>query len=569
MSQENLTARYRPQTFEAVVGQDALKRILSRSASLGRIAPAYLLSGTRGVGKTTMARIFAKAINCVHGPSAEPCNACALCQQITRGAAVDVVEIDGASNTGVDHVRRLKEDVGYAPLESRYKVIIIDEAHMLSRAAFNALLKTLEEPPGHVTFILATTEPEKFPQTIISRCQHLVFKRLPQNILAEHLTTIVHQEQVEFEPAAINLLARRGAGSVRDSMSLLAQVLALGSEVLTLADVREVLGLAGQEVYLRLVGHILKRDILGLQALLTEILDQGLDLGFFLRELVACWRNLFLLGQLSEQAQDIIDLPKEELDLWVALAKEFDLAHVHAAWQMTLESQRKVLTSMEPALVLELLLLNLAFLPQLLSLESMSIPSAGQAQAGSAPQKADPQGPGLKSESRPDFKPQPKSSVANQVREPSPPPLTPAAPKPTQAPRPAEQDSPLSGPKTWEGFVAYCQQPPDQGRAVLGLDKCQGQRHEQELVISSAHSYLCTRLEQFLPRLSHLAREYFGQPLKLRIVTGAEVERPTRNQLLATAKEDEQVQEVQEIFQAKIMHARPLTKNNSKEKTNE
>ena len=186
MSQESLTARYRPQSFAEVAGQDAVKRILSRAAASGRVAPAYLFSGTRGVGKTTLARIFAKALNCQNGPAAEPCNQCPICRQITLGVAVDVVEIDGASNTGVDNVRRLKEDVGYAPLECRYKVIIIDEAHMLSKQAFNALLKTLEEPPGHVTFIMATTEPEKFPQTIVSRCQHFVFKRLPQADLVRH-----------------------------------------------------------------------------------------------------------------------------------------------------------------------------------------------------------------------------------------------------------------------------------------------------------------------------------------------------------------------------------------------
>jgi DNA polymerase-3 subunit gamma/tau len=295
MSQESLTARYRPQSFAAVAGQDAVKSILSRAASTGRVAPAYLFSGTRGVGKTTLARIFAKALNCQNGPAAEPCNQCPICRQITLGSAVDVVEIDGASNTGVDNVRRLKEDVGYAPLECRYKVIIIDEAHMLSKAAFNALLKTLEEPPGHVTFIMATTEPEKFPQTIISRCQHFVFKRLPQAELAAHLLRVLEAEGIAAEPSAVNLIARRGAGSVRDCMSLLGQVLALGSEDLRLRDVREVLGLAGQEVFVRLAECVQGRDLLGLNALLTEVLDQGVDLGFFLRELgpagaiCSCW----------------------------------------------------------------------------------------------------------------------------------------------------------------------------------------------------------------------------------------------------------------------------------------
>jgi DNA polymerase III subunit gamma/tau len=378
MSQESLTARYRPQSFAEVAGQDAVKRILSRAASIGRVAPAYLFSGTRGVGKTTLARIFAKALNCMNGPAAEPCNRCPICRQITMGAAVDVVEIDGASNTGVDNVRRLKEDVGYAPLECRYKVIIIDEAHMLSKQAFNALLKTLEEPPGHVTFIMATTEPEKFPQTIVSRCQHFVFKRLPQAELVRHLGGVLAREGVPAEPTAVTLIARRGAGSVRDGMSLLGQVMALGSDALTLEDVREVLGLAGNEVFVRLIECVQSRDLQGLHALLMEILDQGVDLGFFLRELAGCWRNLFLLHQMGEAARGIIDLPAEEVDIWAAVAPGFSLGHLHAAWQMTMDSQRKVLTSMEPALALELLLLNLACLPDLLALGSAGARPGGE-----------------------------------------------------------------------------------------------------------------------------------------------------------------------------------------------
>ena len=180
MSTTSLTRKYRPQRFAEVAGQDAVKRILSRAAGEDRVAPAYLFSGTRGVGKTTLARIFAKALNCETAPTAEPCNVCAQCRQITSGISPDVIEIDAATHGGVDEARRLKEDVGYAPLQSRYKVFIIDEAHMLSKAAFNALLKTLEEPPGRVTFVLATTEPHKFPATIISRCQHFIFKRMTQ-----------------------------------------------------------------------------------------------------------------------------------------------------------------------------------------------------------------------------------------------------------------------------------------------------------------------------------------------------------------------------------------------------
>ena len=372
MSYAALTAKYRPQTFAQVAGQDTLKTILSRASLEGKVAPAYLFSGTRGVGKTTLARIFAKALNCRTAPAAEPCNQCDQCRAVTTGTAVDVVEIDGASNRGIDDVRRLKEVVGYAPMEGRYKIFIIDEAHMLSREAFNALLKTLEEPPARVTFIMATTEPHKFPATIISRCQHHVFKRLPENSLVEHLAGVLGREGVEFDPGAIRLIARRGAGSVRDSMSLLGQVLALGEGRLTEASARAVLGLAGQDAFMRMIEAFRTGDTLPLCRTLRELLDQGLDMGFFLRELASLWRNMFILRQSGEAALPVVELPENEARACLEASRDFSLQHIHACWQMTLEGQRRVLSSLEPALALELLLLNLAMLPRLLSLENLS-----------------------------------------------------------------------------------------------------------------------------------------------------------------------------------------------------
>jgi DNA polymerase-3 subunit gamma/tau len=376
MSTSNLTAKYRPQTFADVAGQDAIKAILSRAAAQDRIAPAYLFSGTRGVGKTTIARIFAKALNCVNAPTAEPCNECSNCRQITAGVAVDVIEIDGASNRGIDDARRLKEDIGYAPVECRYKVFIIDEAHMLTKEAFNALLKTLEEPPPRATFIMATTEPHKFPATIISRCQHYIYKMLSEPKLVEHLEKIMNAEALQYEPAALQIIAKRGAGSVRDSMSLLGQALAMGEEVLREESVRGFLGLAGQDVFFQLMGAMHARDLVAVGTVLRQVLDQGLDLGFFLRELTTCWRNMFLLRQAGADALPLLGFSGEEADSWMSWANRFAPAHIHACWQMTLDGQRKVMTSLEPALALELLLLNLTSLPDLINLESFSGPAS-------------------------------------------------------------------------------------------------------------------------------------------------------------------------------------------------
>ena len=275
MSHASLAARYRPQTFAEVTGQETVKAILSRAAAEDKVAPAYLLSGTRGVGKTTIARIFAKALNCVHAPTGEPCNQCEQCRRITMGNHVDVVEIDGASNRGIDDARRLREAIAYAPMEGRYKVFIIDEAHMLTRESFNALLKTLEEPPPRATFILATTEAHKFPITIVSRCQHFIFKAIPEAELVAHLTRVLNKEGIPFEENAVRLLARRAAGSVRDSMSLLGQTLALGGDHLTEASTRSVLGLAGQELYERLLNALKAQDCLAVAALTQELLERG------------------------------------------------------------------------------------------------------------------------------------------------------------------------------------------------------------------------------------------------------------------------------------------------------
>lgn len=453
MSHASLAARYRPQTFAEVTGQETVKAILSRAAAEDKVAPAYLLSGTRGVGKTTIARIFAKALNCVHAPIGEPCNQCEQCRRITMGNHVDVVEIDGASNRGIDDARRLREAIAYAPMEGRYKVFIIDEAHMLTRESFNALLKTLEEPPPRATFILATTEAHKFPITIVSRCQHFIFKAIPEAELVAHLTRVLNKEGIPFEENAVRLLARRAAGSVRDSMSLLGQTLALGGDHLTEASTRSVLGLAGQELYERLLNALKAQDCLAVAALTQELLERGVDLGFFLRELTTLWRNLFLIRQAGAAATAALDMPDAEKQRLLDLAPQFDPAYIHAAWQMVLESQRQVLTSLEPSAALELLLLNLALLPRLVSLETLSrttvAPASGTpaAPAPSAPAAA-PVQPTFSGPQPPSAKPSQTSAIP-----PRPAPAasrTPVPPRPVAAPAAPARPAAPQGTPPWE-----------------------------------------------------------------------------------------------------------------------
>ena len=228
MSYQVSARKWRPQIFEEVVGQEHVTRTLQNAIRSGRIAHAYLFSGERGVGKTTVARVFAKALNCEKGPTVDPCNQCVVCQEITRGMSVDVIEIDGASNTGVDDVRELREAVKYVPVRGKHKVYIIDEVHMLSTSAFNALLKTLEEPPERVAFLFATTELHKIPATILSRCQHFTFKRIPQEAIVQQLQKIAAEEKIRVEDGGFALMARASEGSMRDALSLIDQGAAYG-----------------------------------------------------------------------------------------------------------------------------------------------------------------------------------------------------------------------------------------------------------------------------------------------------------------------------------------------------
>ncbi|MFW5721672.1 MAG: DNA polymerase III subunit gamma/tau [Desulfohalobiaceae bacterium] len=558
MNQSHLTLKYRPQVFAEVLGQDAVCRILSRAAAESAVAPAYLFSGTRGVGKTTLARILAKAINCARGPAAEPCNQCDNCLQITRGSSVDVVEIDGASNTGVEHVRRLKEDVGYAPIEYRYKVIIIDEAHMLSKAAFNALLKTLEEPPAHVAFIMATTEAQRFPATIVSRCQHYVFKRLSQQQLEEHLAGILEKEGVTFDPAAVTLLARRGAGSVRDSLSLMSQVMALGADSLAEEDVRQVLGLTGHETLFELFEALSSKDCRAISGLLQRILDQGLDLGFFLRELTMAWRNLFLLRQTDGQGLDLIQASDADAERWVEWSRRFPLAQVHASWQLTLEGQRRVLTSVEPALALELLLLNLAFLSDLLPVEALS-PGGTPSQSGGreGPEGPHPSGPAPV-----------RSGTAGRGANSAEGSGTHDAPQQSSPVHPVSQESvpQQSGPDRtadgadWPGFVRFCEVTCREAGRPLPLKQVTGQLDGAVLKLVCTSRVQCERLKERekFDQLCRLAAEYFGSGVSVEVTAGAATARPNVAEVKSRAHDHPVVQEARKVLNAQVIDVRPV-----------
>ncbi|MDE5910148.1 MAG: DNA polymerase III subunit gamma/tau [Lachnospiraceae bacterium] len=313
MSYTALYRKFRPATFEDVKGQDHIVTTLKNQIKAERTSHAYLFCGTRGTGKTTIAKIFAKAVNCENRTDGSPCGECAICKAIAAGASMNVIEIDAASNNGVDSIREIVDEVAYSPAEGRYKVYIIDEVHMLSIGAFNALLKTLEEPPSYVIFILATTEVHKIPITIMSRCQRYDFKRITIDTIAERIRELMEQEQVQIEDKAIRYIAKVADGSMRDALSLLDQCIAFhfGQE-LTYDKVLDVLGAVDTEVFSRLLRIVLKGDVTGTISLLEEIIIKGRELTQFILDFTWYLRNLLLIKN-ADGIEDVIDVSTENL----------------------------------------------------------------------------------------------------------------------------------------------------------------------------------------------------------------------------------------------------------------
>ena len=356
--------RYRPQAFDELVGQQHVAKALSNAISTNRVGHAYLFTGARGVGKTSAARIFAKALDCVDGPTPTPCGKCDICQSISSGDDVDVLEIDGASNRGIDEIRQLRQNASVRPSRARLKIYIIDEVHMLTREAFNALLKTLEEPPKHVKFVFCTTEPTKIPITILSRCQRFDFAGIITSSIAERLTQIAKAEGISAEPDAVEVLARRAAGSMRDGQSLLEQLLAFAPEKITVAEVHGMLGSAGEERLAQLVSHLVDRNSAATLADFDSTIQEGVDIAQLLEQLFGYFRDCMaaVVGCPPEMFLYASPSAKEQV---VEAGKRLGLHTTMAAMQIIDQTLSRLRFSTQGRILAELALVRICALDDL------------------------------------------------------------------------------------------------------------------------------------------------------------------------------------------------------------
>lgn len=369
MSYIVLARKWRPQGFDDLTGQETVVTTLRNALSSDKIVHAYLFSGPRGVGKTSSARILAKALNCRERQDSDPCNQCQSCREITGGSSVDVFEIDGASNTSVDSVRELRETVKYAPAGGKYKIYIIDEVHMLSTPAFNALLKTLEEPPAHVIFIFATTEPKKIPPTILSRCQHHAFRRISRRLIKEQLQRIADTENIHIKDSAIDMIARGADGSMRDALTLLDQASSFSADI-TEGELETLLGLPESDIILNLSETILKGDIARTLSIIKELTERGGDLRQLTRELVEHFRNIAMV-KITEDARGLLEFTEDEVERLRSHSSGVSIEELTLLLTELLRLEGEVRSAISPRYTLELGLLRMSFIKGMTSIDSV------------------------------------------------------------------------------------------------------------------------------------------------------------------------------------------------------
>jgi DNA polymerase-3 subunit gamma/tau len=561
MSYQVLARKWRPRNFHEMVGQEHVLRALVNALDHDRLHHAYLFTGTRGVGKTTIARILAKSLNCDKGVTSEPCGVCSACTEIDAGRFVDLIEVDAASRTKVDETRELLENVQYAPSRGRYKVYLIDEVHMFSNHSFNALLKTLEEPPPHVKFLLATTDPQKLPVTILSRCLQFNLKRLPLDRITAHLEDVLGREQIEAEAPALKLLGRAADGSMRDALSLLDQAIAYGGGVVREADVRAMLGTLEHDHVLRLLRALAAGDAAAVLAAVEQAAQQVPDFAGLLAELLTLLQQVALAQAVPEALDDSLDQREAVLELAQALAPE----DVQLYYQIGLIGRRDLPLAPDARGGLEMVLLRmLAFRPAAAGV-APAVPAGTAPLAASGPARG--AAAARAALQPPSAAPAPAPSAAVAAA-----PIPATAPRPVRveptAPEPVVSDPALT-PENWCEVVAILElgglvRELAQNCALVSMD------HEQvRLALEPGCKHLYSKERE--QRLAQALAAWHGAVLRVVIdITGPVVETPAQLQARASdarqqaavkaIAEDANVQALQEVFGAQVRNdtIRPL-----------
>ena len=365
-----LARKYRPQKFADLIGQPHVTKTLQNAISMDKLYSSLIFSGMKGVGKTSAARILSKALNCENGPAVEPCNQCSICIEITEDKSPDYIEIDGASNNGVEEVRSLKETVRYKPIKNRFRVVVIDEVHMLSSSAWNALLKTIEEPPPHTYFIMATTGFHKIPATIVSRCQHFEFKRIPQEVVAKVLKDICSKEDIKINDYSLYLVAKASEGSLRDAKKILDQAIALSSGEVQDKDVIDILGVIEEEIFITLTKNVLTRDRKAIIQQINELAERGMDLRFFYNEYLKFFRDLMVLKSL-EESQKLHNLNPESIPFIKEMLADIREIELLRYFNAAKDLEQTIRNTENPRIILEYLFLKLSYFPSLMSIEDL------------------------------------------------------------------------------------------------------------------------------------------------------------------------------------------------------
>ncbi|MEN6485697.1 MAG: DNA polymerase III subunit gamma/tau [Syntrophobacteraceae bacterium] len=574
-----IARKWRPQTFEDVVGQPHVTRTIQNAIRLGRVAHAYLFTGARGVGKTSVARIFSKALNCEHGPGPVPCNECSNCREITQGNSVDVLEIDGASNRGIDNIRELRETVRYRPAKSRYKIYIIDEVHMLTTEAFNALLKTLEEPPEHVLFLFATTEPHKIPSTILSRCQRFDFRRISTQQTVDHLADIARREGAGLSEAVIYAVAREADGSMRDAQSLMEQLLAFSGDGLSDEEILDVLGVVDRRSVHRVAEAVLAGDVRTCVDVVSDLHRRGIDSRRFCQQLCDHFRNLLLVA-LGADGGGALDIPESEREMLKRSTAGTTAESLYLCFQMILKAEEEIRRSTLPKIALEMLLLRLTQLPRLETIDGVLDTlrriegrlGEGLPGAAAALQPAVRKPVARESAVAPQS-PRPETRHPDEAREPAAP--SPAAREPS---RPAGPFVPEETAARWPAFLAQLRD----GDPVLAA-KLTGSRivgaSETGVEMEVLEVYQDTFKEpQALAKLTAAAAAYFGVELSWTLRgrstmderdDGQEAKR-SRSQARRTIMEHPVVLQALEILGGELLEVKvrkPDRKNQSRDGT--